>query len=105
MSAYQKFLKMAQIKAEREKMALEMVQKMSEQEKMALEMTIGDNDHLDVEELAFYLAHDICGITPGRSGRDIAWAVNNWDDVPVWTHRYVDDLEPLTEDQAADELE
>ena len=34
MSAYQKFLKMAQIKAEQEKMALEMVQKMSEQEKM-----------------------------------------------------------------------
>lgn len=105
MLEYQKFLKMAQIKAEREKMVLEMVQKLSEQEKMALEMVIDDNDYLDVEELAFYLAHDICGITTGRSGRDIAWATNSWDDDPAWTHRYVDDLEPLAEEQAADELE
>ena len=77
---------------------------MTEQEKLALEMVIDDNDYLDIDNLDSYLAHDMCGITTGRSGRDIAWA-NSWNDNPVWTHRYIDTLEPLTEEQAADELE
>ena len=78
---------------------------MTEQEKLALKMVLDDNDYLDVDDLDRYLAHDICGITTGRSGRDIAWAANSCDEDPVWTHRYIDTLEPLTEEQAADELD
>lgn len=74
------------------------------QERKAIKMAIDDNKSLDVENWKGYYEHDMCGITTGRSGRDIAWA-NSWDGNSECTHRYVDTFEPLTEEQAADELE
>lgn len=79
---------------------------MTEQERKALEMVVNDNAYLDVDNLEDYHEHDICGITTGRSGRDIAWAwATDRNNNSAWNHRYIDTLEPLSDEQAADELE